>query len=325
MQRSSLLLAVAAGFLTFAATAGAQPTDPASLPDVVARVNGLEISKAELLTQANILRGQAMRSSGQDPAQAPGFYRNVLDGLIGELLVFVDIDQRKLAVSDAEVDQALASMEERYADAAAFDQALAQQGTSRAEVRQQLKRSLSVEKVIRSEIESKIEISDASKREFYDANRDRMQLPERRRIRHILRRVAPGASAEEKAEVRSRVKEIRRQIVEGADFATLAKEFSEDAMSQDKGGELPWVAMTGQQSPFYDAVAALETGELSELVETEAGFHLVEVLEVRPSRLRTFEEVEENITDHLKNEAVFEAVQKRVQSLYPQAEVEILI
>lgn len=316
-----------AGLAATAVGQAVRPFDPKAMPEVVAKVNGREIYRSELLTQADVIRGQARQSGQQDPGRlGVEFYREVLDGLIGEMLVYDDAVKRGVGASEAEIDAAIKGLEGKYPDAAAFDQALSEQNTSRDQLRQQLEQTLSIEKVVRQEIASQVEVTAEIKRQFYDQNLARFTSPERRRVRHILRRVAPTASAGEKAAAKNLAGEILKRLRAGEDFTELVARHSEDSESRDGGGELPWVVMNDRQdSPFYTAIAGLSVGELSEVVETEAGFHVVELLEVSPARTRPYAEVEEGIGSYLQESMVFGEVQRRVGALRAQAEIELAI
>ncbi len=297
----------------------------AAWPAVVARVNGHEVRKEELLTQVEVLRAQAAQAGQPDPATEAGFYREVLEGLIGEVLVYDDSLKRGKAATPSEVAQALAAMEKRYPDAAAFDQALAQQGTDREKVRRQLAVTLSVEKVMRTEIEPKIVLQEERVRAFYEANRTRFTRPEMRRARHLLRRIGPDASPAVKDGVRAKIEELLQQVQNGADMAALAREFSEDASSREQGGELPWIAMAGQDTAFFRALASLTVGQLSPVVESEAGLHFIQLLEVKPPATRPFAEVRDGIRSHLLNQEKFSVVQEQVERLRAQARIELLL
>ncbi len=302
-----------------------RPFDPQAMPDIVAKVNEREIYRSELLTQADVIRAQARQAGQEDPGRLGAkFYREVLDGLIGEMLVYDDSLKRGVGASQEEIVAAISGLEGRYPDAAAFDQALSEQSTNRDELRQQLQRTLSIEKVVRQEIASKVMVTAEARQRFYDQNQARFSSPERRRVRHILRRVAPTAGAGERAVAKTLSSDILERLRAGEDFAELAARHSEDTESRERGGELPWVVMSGgEKSPFYTAIESLSVGQLSEVFETEAGFHVVELIEVSPGRQRPFAEVEEAIGTYLQDSAIFEEVQKRVEGLRAQAEIEL--
>jgi parvulin-like peptidyl-prolyl isomerase len=299
--------------------------DTAAFPEVVARVSGQEIGKLELLTQAALIRAR-MRQGGQgELAKSKEFYGEILDGLIGEVLVFQHAKREGLGASQEEVAAKISQMTAQFPDAAAFDKALAEQGTNRQKLQRQLEQSLSVQGFIEREIASQIEIPEASIRSFYDENLDRMAVPERRRVRHILLRAARTASSDLRDDALIRAQTLRQRLAAGTDFAGLAKIHSEDEASKQKGGELGWIQQTGRRPEFESAVFDLQIDELSEAVETAAGYHIVQLLEIRAGKTPSLEEVSSRIEERLRSEIIQREVSSRVESLRQTAEVEILI
>ena len=133
---------------------------------------------------------------------------------------------------------------------------------------------------------------DAYARSEHRANPERFTRPEARRLRHILVAVPRGANEEDAEAVRQRAAELRQQLQAGADFAQLARQQSDDPGSAARGGELDWVEPGRTVLPFEQASFALNTpGELSAPVRTEFGWHIIELLELRPAQLQPFEEV----------------------------------
>ena len=300
--------------------------EPKPLPDVVARVNGRDVLKEELIDQLRIMRSEAMRVSGQDLVQDPQFLAAALSSLIDEILLVEDSLQRGAGATPAEIDQAIAKMRAGFADDAAFEQALARQGGDREALRRQLRESISVDKVISTEIAPALrQVTDAEKRGFYDSNQERMRVPERFRVRHLVVAVAPDAADEAVATARSKAEGLLARIRGGADFATLAKEQSDDESSRDRGGELPVFPLLRPDLPFEQAVGKLEVGKISDVVRTEMGFHVIELLERLPSTVRPYESVEGEIEGFLKKVLIREEIQRRVAKLRETAEIQILI
>ncbi len=323
-QRGSILLAALIAVVglwlgTSAATAQEQ------LPEIVARINGFEVTKAELLAQVQEIREQVMRAGGVDPAIDVDFYREALEILINETLIYEDAQSRGVGAGAEDVDRAVASVRSRYPDEAAFDQALASNGSDRQKLRTQLRRALTTEMLIRNEILPKVTITEEARRAYHQTNQEQMRTPERCRVRHIVIRAGVGASAEEKSAARAKVQELLGQIRDGADFTALASEHSEERGSREQGGELPWILMTNRAQPFEKAISELSVGQLSGVVETEMGFHLIELLDRRSAGIKSFAEAEADITHILQRVAVREAIQRRVTTLRATAKIEIMI
>jgi len=317
----ALIMGAVSGLWLSPAIAAAQTATAKELPQIVARVNGHEVTRAELVAQVREVQAQALRAGGVDPAIDVDFYREALEILINETLIYEDAQSRGVGAGEEDVDRAVASVRSRYSDDAAFDQALADNGSDRQKLRTQLRRALTIEMLIRNEIAPKVGITDEAKRAYYEKNREQMRAPERCRVRHLVIR----ADAQDKSAARARARELLAQIRGGADFAALAREHSEDPSSRQQGGELPWILLTDTEQPFQKAISELAAGQLSDVVETEMGYHLIELLERRPAGIRSFEEAAADITHILRRVGVREAIQRRVTALRATAKIEILM
>jgi peptidyl-prolyl cis-trans isomerase D len=136
-------------------------------------------------------------------------------------------------------------------------------------------------------------------RALYEQRSSLYDMPEQVRARHILLSIGADASEEEDAAVQLRATEILTQISEGADFAALASELSEDSGSKTNGGDLGFFARGQMVKEFEDAAFSLEPGTVSELVKSEYGYHVILVEEHRDAQQRSFEEVREELAAEL--------------------------
>ena len=155
-------------------------------------------------------------------------------------------------------------------------------------------------------------------RENYTARRDEYQLPEQFKAAHILKKVQCDCEREEK---RRAIEQLRIRLQAGEDFATLAKTESDDTSSAAKGGDLGhWLKREDLVAPFADALAKLETGQLSDVVETQFGFHLIKKLDSQPARLQSFDEVQESLERRLRQSYVQDQLVQRSADYLPPAD-----
>ncbi len=137
----------------------------------------------------------------------------------------------------------------------------------------------------------------------YEAGKEaRFTQPEGRRARHILVTLKRGATKEESTAAREKVRGFVERIEKGEDFGAVAKEGSEDPGSKDKGGDLGFFERGRMVKPFEEAVFGLDVGEVSEIVETPFGLHVIKLEEVRDARTRELEEVREELTNELRHQ-----------------------
>ena len=173
---------------------------------------------------------------------------------------------------------------------------------------------------LREYVRERIEPPDftALAREHYVAHRDEFQLPERFKAAHILKKVGCDCEREEK---RRQIEQLRTRLQAGEDFAALAKTDSDDTRSAAKGGDLgDWTHRDKLVAPFAEALAKLEIGQISELVETQYGFHLIKKLDYQPARQQSFEEVQPGIEQRLRQTYTQEQLKKQAASYLPGAD-----
>jgi peptidyl-prolyl cis-trans isomerase D len=153
-----------------------------------------------------------------------------------------------------------------------------------------------------------IQIADAQVQDYYNAHRDEYRTPERVHARHILLSIA-NKPKDEIPKIQAQAEALDKQIKGGADFAELAKKNSQDPGSAQKGGDLGWVSRGQMVKNFEDSVFTLKPNEISNVVTTEYGFHIIQVLEKQPAHLQTLDEVKPAIVTALKNQNVFDRMQ----------------
>ena len=193
------------------------------------------------------------------------------------------------------------------------------------ELKAEVRRGLSIQRLIEQRLVPNVSVSAEEMQAFYDSNQDRMQRPPQFRASHILFGLEEGASATQKEETRKKAESVRGMIQSGQDFGELASRNSDDTGSKDNGGELPWMS-SGQTVPNFEAAAlALEPGQLSPVVETEFGFHIIKLLEKRSEGLVPFDEARPRIEFFLKQQGLQQSIEEEVERLRTAGSVEILI
>jgi peptidyl-prolyl cis-trans isomerase D len=163
-----------------------------------------------------------------------------------------------------------------------------------------------------------IQVTGAQIQDYYNAHKDEYRTPERVHARHILLSTA-NKPKDEVPKIQAQAEALLKQIKSGGDFAELAKKNSQDPGSAQKGGDLGWVSRGQMVKNFEDAVFTLKLNEISNVVPTEYGFHIIQVLEKQPAHLQTLDEVKPAIIATLKNQNVFD----RMQELADKARAEL--
>lgn len=296
---------------------------PAELPDIVARVNGETITRAEF--QKAVQTVEAQNGATVPPDQRDRVYRGVLDQLVNFKLLIQESKARNLTIADAELDARMAQVQGQFPSEEAFKQALAQQQLTTEQLRNDARSEMLVTKMLQTEIEPKVSVTPAQIQDFYAKNPDRFKQGERVRASHILFRLPEQADAVAKAAVRTKATGVLGEIRAGKDFATLAKQHSEDTGSAPAGGDLNYFQQGQMVGPFDTAVFAMKVGDVSDLVETQFGFHIIKLVDKQAERAVPLEEVRPQVQQFLENQARQEQTEAFVKTLAAKGKVEILI
>lgn len=304
------------------------PIDPAQLPAVVAKLQGgQEIKKEELIQEAKGIQAQLAARGGQAPPPSQDFYRRVLDTIIAQRLLLAEARAQGVAVSDADVKTQVDGLRSRFPDAATFEKALASQGMTEARMTQELRNQLLLRQYVETKVLPQVQVTDAQAKAFYDQNQDKMKQPEQRHLRHILVAKPQGPGTEAGVQqARAKTEGLRARIEKGEDFAQLATANSDDPGSKDRGGDLGWLPRGKTVPAFEQAAWALQVNQLSPVVESQFGFHIIQMTEPpRPESVVPFEQARERIQAMLRQQATQDAVKARADALRAQAKVETFI
>ena len=296
---------------------------PEELPAIVARVNTHTITSDELeqaVRSAEIQAGQALPSQFRDQV-----YRSVLDRLVSFRLLLQESDTLSLSVDDAEVDARIEAIRSGFPSNEAFETQLSSWETTLDTLRQETRSDLLVEHVLESEVLASIDVDVDTTREFYEQHAEQFTEGGGVRARHILIRTSPDASDREKAEARERAESLLRTAASGADFAEPARTHSEDPGSSAHGGDLG-VVVRGQTVPDFEAALfALEPGDVSELIETPFGYHVIQMVEREAEHTASFAEASVQIREFLIQQEQQARTAAFIDTLKAKSNIEILI
>ncbi|MDQ3171899.1 MAG: peptidylprolyl isomerase [Acidobacteriota bacterium] len=295
---------------------------PAVLPAVVARVNGEDITRADL---ERSIRGVETTLRQRVPGdKRDGVVRGVLERVINYRLLLQETRTRGIEVAPAEVDAQITALARRFRTPDAMRQALIVRGLTVEMLRDDARRDLRVGKLVAAETGQDISVAESDVRKFYDANQDRFQQPESARAAHIFVRVAPGADDKAKHAMRVRAESILRLAKRGDDFAQLARNYSEDRATGTRGGDLGWFARGSTPKPFDDVVFSLDAEQIGGPAQTTDGYHIVKVMGRRPARVQPFPEVESDLATFLLREQQEQMTVSLINQLRAKSKIEIL-
>lgn len=252
-------------------------------------------------------------------AQLPALRQRAIDQAIGARLLFDEAARLDIQVPDDDVEKRLAALEQRSGGREPFLALLKKQNLDEATLRDLIRRGRRVDLLVEQVVAETADPTEAEILAHFEAHRDEYTRPERVLAQHIL--IKPSDASETgKAAARERLAAIRQRAVDGAPFADLASDNS-DCPSGKEGGSLGWFSRGMMVEAFDKAAFELETGELSDIIETPFGYHIIRKTDHEASKPADFDEARESVRDFLRHARRGEALSRHVDALRAQAEI----
>lgn len=301
--------------LSFALAASLVLAAGCSNKGVAAKVNGEKILVADLDKQLEQIKQQypQMFQGPDGEGRLIDYKQRILDNLINQKLIEQAAKDKRIEVSDEEIDKQLKALRGGFKDDEQFQAALKSANMTLDGLKKQIREQLLTTKIIES-LAKDIKVTEDEMRSYYEKNKAQFEQKAAKRISHILF----------KPEDKKKAEQVLSRLRAGGDFAALAKEHSVDPQSAGKGGDLGWQT----RPPVPEIEKALDTlgkGETSGLIKTSFGWHIVRVTDTRKAQQQTFEQVKEQIKQILVQQKRADAYQKFIEELRKKAKIEILI
>ncbi len=236
--------------------------------------------------------------------------KNILDQLIENELLY-DYAKKKVRVSSAEINAEYQKIKKSFPSEDAFKNFLYRQRLTVTDIKKYIRRELVIQKFIAS-LEEKQKVDPKEIKEFYEKSKDLLFTePEKVHVMHIL------------VKTKKEAEEIEKELKNGADFGKLAEEKSIDPSAKKNKGDLGFI-YRGQTVPEFEKQAfSMEPGDISQPVKTQFGYHIIKVLEKSPKKVKSFDEVKDQIELELKKEKALEELKKIKEELKKKAKIEI--
>lgn len=294
-------------------------------PDAAASVNGKKIPITEFEREFEFYKQRLGAQGAVLPAQYEVQVRSeVLDDMIDRELIFQQSGKKGIKIAPEEIDKEIESIRQRYSDPKQFETILAQMKLTETALRSQIAERAAIRAYVNQEIGSGITISDADTKAFFDAHPELFERPEEVRARHILIKVDSGADEKTRAEARRKMGELKKRADGGEDFSQLAKDHSEDS-SADDGGDLGFFPKGRMVAPFETAAFALQKDQISDVVETQFGYHLIQLVDRHEAVTLAYDDVKTRINANLRNEKVEEQLKSHLEALRKEAKIETFL
>ena len=314
-----------------ASTASAEPGAPPEidrvtplpnpLPEIAGKVNGKPIP----LRAVRIIVSQSGRPGGAG-AEDPSTYRQALQQSIVRELLAQEAVRRKITADDARVEQAYNDARVRFKDDKAWAAMLQGMGMDPQGFRNELRVYHTIQTLL-SQVAAEVpaQTTDQEAQAFYDGHPAAFEAGERVKASHILIRTPQGATPAQKEQARKKAEALLQRVRGREDFAAVAREASEDPGSAANGGDLGTFGRGQMVPPFEQAAFALKPGEVSAIVETPFGFHIIKVAQQIPARKLAFPEVKERLKAEMVAQKRQQAQQSFVNALRAKAKIETFL
>jgi peptidyl-prolyl cis-trans isomerase C len=296
------------------------------LPEgAAATVDGqtITVPEVEKVAQNFLRQNVPPDSTAQGATPSEQIYNTALARLVEQKLLEKAAEKAGITVTDEQVQGRVAQLKAQVGGQEAFVDLLAKNNVTEADVVRDMRTNMLLGEYFTKTMEQNPAVSDDEISDYFDGHPESFGPQPEVHASHILLMVPPGSDAAAKAAVKAKAEGILAKIQGGADFAQMAKDNSEDTGSGANGGDLSWFGHGAMVAPFDSAAFALEPGQVSGLVETQFGFHIIKALERRTSEGRKIEDVKEGIRSFLSQDKGQKQFRARVDSLKAAAKVQI--
>ncbi len=312
-----------------------------TVPKIVATVNGKDLGSVVLKNQLQTYRMVSNQRGHQITSQEEAkFAKEALSKMVDQELVFQETQKLNIQIEPKSIDDEIQKITKQFPSEEMFRIALKAQGLNIPLLRKSLERQLAEEEYIRKQVAPKVNVSDEEAKAFYDKNSDQFQQPEKFTLYHIfvvsvspkpeelpkdpdLRKKAESFHAMMDEDAKTKIEKIKTQLKEGSDFEALAKELSEDDRSGKNGGLLGSVTPGDVFPEMAKVMVTMKTGEISDIVKTSYGYHILKLKEKIPESLVEFDQVKADILNVLFKEAVAKQREEQLKTLRKEAKIKI--
>jgi peptidyl-prolyl cis-trans isomerase C len=288
----------------------------------LAIVNGQAITQRDFDREFNGVKRRlsSMGKSVKDD-QLATLKIQVLENMINLELLFQESQKKGIKIEETAIDEQVNTIKKRFPDEDGFKKALLKMNLSEGDLRSQIIREMSVRQFIDEQFVEKTIVSDKETKSYYSSHQGDFKKSEMVKARHILIKIEPQADDSQKAEARKKIEDIQNRLKKGEDFVSLAKEFSQ-CPSGAKGGDLGYFTHGQMVKPFSDKAFALAPGEVSNIVETEFGYHIIQSIDKKPATTIAYKDIKEKLQKYLKQKEVMKQVGEYTEDIKRKAKVE---
>lgn len=290
----------------------------------VAVVNGSAIKYAEYKQELDSTYRQ-FHETGQlvDGTMYEQLKGEILESLINLRLLYQHSQTKGIQANDSEVESYYQARVAKYPSKSDYRKSIKEAGLTDSDIKMRIRRTLGAQKFVEAYIAPKVTVSEAEVQAYYEANPNEFEHNVLVHAAHILIKVSPLAEDETKRKAKEKLLEIRAKVLAGADFAEMAKKYSEGP-SKANGGDLGYFGYAQMAPTFETAAFSLRPGEISQVVSTQFGYHLIKVYDRKPAGKESLEEAAPILKSRFKKERIDKLLRQVVDQLRAEATIERL-
>ena len=289
----------------------------------IVEVEGKKLLEGELESQIDRLL-LSRRMDGLPPAQLAQerarMREAVVEAFVSQHVLLKEADKQGIKADEADVTRMINDIKTRSPEGVPFEQFLVSCGTTLPEFTSDVENELRIEKLLAPQTSSVPVVTEAEAETFYKDQPSLFEAPESVHARHVLIGCSPDATDATKAEKKALAESTRKRLLEGADFAAVAKECS-DCTSKEQGGDLGTFSRGKTVKEFEEAAFSQETNAIGPVVESRYGYHIIQVLQHDKAGKKAFEEVKSELMAFLGKKKQQENVSLYIEGLKQKAQI----
>lgn len=330
MKNISKILVIAALILSFYTLYAARCTlcfaeeqkPESARNEIVVSVNGVGISEAEVQMAIDVLIPRSLFHRTVTSEKREQFRKPAIDSLIERELLYHEAKRLGLSIKKAEIKEVFNKSKESFKKKKDFNDALKKQGLTEESYKKLIEKELLVKRFLKQEVEDKAGVGEEDLEKYYNENKKRFFAAERIKLLEMSVTVPATATKEERENKKKKAEELLNRLKAGEDFSEVAYNYSEDDY-RVKGGDLGWVHKGRLEPGIEDAALKLKIGEISGLIETIYGYHIVKLEEKKPAEQLSFSEVKDSLKKELETKKHKELKETLINALKEKAVIKI--
>jgi len=295
---------------------------PGASTDIIVNVDGTALTRGEL--EQEIDRRIEMLGDRIPPEQLsqnlPQIKQNLMENIIRQFvdrtLILNEADRLNIQVNTTDISNAYKKIEASLPPGITLEEAMSQSPLGKDEIKKEIDLSIRINKFFETMLSNKWAVTTEEIKSFIAENKDSLKVPETVEARHILIQFDQNDDEKTKVEKKAKIEEIRKKIINGANFAEMAKQYS-DCPSSQNGGNLGKFPRGQMVQAFEDAAFSQPVNEIGKVIESPFGYHIIQVLEHQKESIMS----DDQITELIRNQKMQKGAIELIKELRNKAKI----